>query len=52
MDIRDLNHDHPEAKGLGGRLLTTMARPDRHVDVDRPGDRSLIECQVSDQQGS
>ncbi|HWV23626.1 MAG TPA: hypothetical protein VNZ58_05510 [Thermomicrobiales bacterium] len=43
MDTRDLNQDHMEAVEMGTQLISTMARPDRHIDVDRPGDRLTFE---------
>ena len=51
MDLRDFSHDHSEAMVFGERLLTTMARPDRHIDVDRPGDTKRHERQAVAQEG-
>lgn len=41
MEHRDPINDHMEA--VASTMLTTMALPDRHIDVDRPGDRLLFE---------
>lgn len=52
MVIRDPSHDHKEVMDMSDVLLRTMAIPARHRDVDRPGDRFLIECQAFEQEGS
>lgn len=51
MEFRDLIYDHMESMDQSIKMLRTVAIPDRHVDVDRPGDTSPSECKAFAQEG-
>jgi hypothetical protein len=51
MVLRHPISDHEDAMIASRKMLATMAMPDRHLDVDRPGDRSAVEWPSLAQEG-
>ncbi len=43
MVLRRPINDHTDAMVASKTLLASVAMPERHLDVDRPGDRPIIE---------